>query len=352
MTTAALPDEARLYRAVLERDPEFEGVFWFAVRTTGIFCRPTCPARDPRPENVRYFAAAGAALAAGFRPCKRCKPLEPAGAPPAWLAGLFAALEREPGRRWSDADLAALGLEPVAVRRWFQRAHGVTFHAWHRARRLGLAHRRLDAGGEVLDSGLAAGWDSASGFRDAFAKHFGTSPARARGARLSFVTRLATPLGAMLAAADDEGVALLEFTDRRALDAQLAALREHVGGAFAPGEHPLLAQLERELGEYFTGARRRFEVPLRLAGTPFQEAVWRALAAVPYGETRSYVDLARAVGKPGASRAVGRANGQNRLAILLPCHRVLRADGALSGYAGGVWRKRALLELERAALRA
>ena len=174
----------------------------------------------------------------------------------------------------------------------------------------------------------------------------GATPGRLPGQRHSVATSLATPLGPMLAIASDEGLSLLEFTDRRAIEGQLQRLERHVSGSFARGEHPLLDQLEVELAEYFAGARQRFEVPLHLAGSPFQEAVWQGLLQIPYGETRSYAQLAAAIGRPSSSRAVGRANGDNRLAIVVPCHRVVRADGHLSGYAGGVGRKQALLELE------
>ena len=351
MVTSQLPSEERLYQALCERDPEFEGVFFFAVRTTGIFCRPTCPARNPRPENVSYFRCTADAVAAGFRPCQRCTPLAPSGERPAWLAELLAAVERDPARRWSDDDVRELGLDPVRVRRWFKRHHGLTFHGYQRARRLSGAHARLQRGDEVTGTGLAAGWDSESGFRDAFEELFGATPSGAREERRSCVARLASPLGPLFAAASDEGVSMLEFLDRRSMEQQVERLRRFVGGAFAPGRHPLLEQLESELDQYFDGTRRTFEVPLHLAGTPFQEAVWNRLRAIPYGETRSYADLARELDKPGASRAVGRANGDNRLAILVPCHRVVRADGELSGYAGGVWRKRALLELEGVSLR-
>jgi AraC family transcriptional regulator of adaptative response/methylated-DNA-[protein]-cysteine methyltransferase len=176
------------------------------------------------------------------------------------------------------------------------------------------------------------------------------APSHHLGGRHSVTRRLATPLGPMLAAASDEGVSLLEFIDRRRIEAQLRALEAHIGGRFAPGDHPLLTQLEAELSEYFAGERQSFELPLHLAGTAFQEVVWGGLLEIPYGETRSYAQLAASIGRPGSSRAVGRANGDNRLALLVPCHRVVRADGQLSGYAGGVWRKRALLDLERGSL--
>ncbi|MBM3977837.1 MAG: methylated-DNA--[protein]-cysteine S-methyltransferase, partial [Planctomycetes bacterium] len=168
----------------------------------------------------------------------------------------------------------------------------------------------------------------------------------ARG-RALHVARLRTPLGTLVAAATDEAVCFAEFADRDGLAAQVRALRAHFELPIVPGSNALLAQLKRELGEYFAGTRRAFDVPLAAPGTPFQRRVWDALRAIPYGETRSYAEIARAAGSPRAVRAAGSANGANRLAILLPCHRVVASDGSLAGYAGGEWRKRKLLEHER-----
>jgi AraC family transcriptional regulator of adaptative response/methylated-DNA-[protein]-cysteine methyltransferase len=155
-----------------------------------------------------------------------------------------------------------------------------------------------------------------------------------------------TPLGPMIAGADPRGVGLLEFTDRRMLEAQLATLRRRLGAALVPGENVHTRAMRRELGEYFAGTRRSFDVPLVHPGTPFQERVWQALRRVPYGTTCSYEALAKRIGSPRAVRAVGTANGLNRLAIVIPCHRVIGKDGSPVGYGGGVWRKRRLLELE------
>ena len=156
-----------------------------------------------------------------------------------------------------------------------------------------------------------------------------------------------TPLGAMIAGATGEGVCFLEFTERRMLEAQVRTLEKRLGMVALPGEHPHLQRLGRELTEYFAGSRRAFAVPLLAPGTPFQEGVWAALRAIPYGQTRSYAELAAGIGRPSATRAVARANGTNRIAILIPCHRVVEAGGGLGGYGGGVWRKRRLLALER-----
>jgi AraC family transcriptional regulator of adaptative response/methylated-DNA-[protein]-cysteine methyltransferase len=334
-------------RAFARRDREFDGLFVAAVKTTAIFCRPSCPARKPRPENVEFFASAREALFAGFRPCKRCRPLAARGAAPEWLAPLLATVEREPQRRVRDREVRELGIEPARVRRWFKQEHGMTFQAYARARRLGGAFTALKNGTNLDHAALDHGFESNSGFRDAFAKWFGEPPGKARARDCVVFGWIESELGPLLVAAVDEGVCLLEFTDRRMLEKQLETVRRHIGRPAIPGDHRHLTHLRRELAEYFAGRRRDFTVPLHAPGSEFQEKVWSALRAIPFGETRSYVDLARAIGKPKAPRAVGRANGSNRIAIVIPCHRVVNGDGSIGGYGGGVWRKQWLLALER-----
>ena len=347
-TAAALPPRSEMLAAVRRRDARYEGVFVLAVRTTGVACRPGCPARTPRPENVEFFADLEAAEAAGFRPCRRCRPERAAGAAPGWMAELVAELERHPARTLGDEDLAARGLEPRRVRRTWRAHTGQTFHAWQRARRLGLAHDALRAGRGPDAAGFDAGYGSASGFREAFGKLFGAPPGRAaRDARVLRARLLTSPLGPLLVAAGDEGLCLVEFSDRKGLPGQARSLVRWHDAVVVPGEHAHLAQLERELEQYFAGRRTRFEVPLDLRGPPFHVAVWRALLEIPPGETRAYAELARALGRPDAQRAVASANGANRLSIVVPCHRVIGSDGRLVVYGGGLWRKRRLLELER-----
>jgi len=336
-----------MLRAFAARDTAYDGIFVTAVKTTGIFCRPTCSARKPRPENVEFYPDARRARSAGYRPCKRCRP-EAEGNRPAWVRPLFSELERHPERRLTDAELRSLDLDPDRVRRWFQRHHGMTFHAYQRAHRLGLVMDRLRQGESLSQAGYAHGFESESGFREAFRKLFGEPPGQARDRDIAYLTSISTPLGSMVAGATDAGVCLLEFADRRMLETQLARIRSRLRCATAPGDHAHLRLLRDELAAYFAGTLRSFSVPLVLAGTPFQTAVWRALAEIPYGTVTSYHDIARAIGKPEARRAVGRANGDNRLAILLPCHRVVGRSGALTGYGGGLWRKQRLLELEGA----
>lgn len=343
-----LPSTGEMYQALVERDPTYEGVFVVGVRTTGIFCRPACPAKKPKPENVIYFATPQAALSAGYRPCRRCRPLESNDAASAWVRGLLETIEQMPEQRITDADLRAMKLCPTRVRRYFRQHFGMTFQTYHRTRRMGLALRSLQEGEDVTTTGYQLGYDSTSGFRDAFARILGEPPGRGRAAKVLVARWLETPLGAMLAAANDDGLYLLEFNDRRGFATQLEGLRRQLDGALVPGDHPHLAALADELSAYFAGTRRQFTVPLVFPGNPFQQVVWRRLLEIPFGETASYSQLAADIGRAGAARAVGRANGQNRLAIVIPCHRVVRADGGLCGYGGGRWRKQWLLDHERA----
>ena len=344
---ATLPPRSEMERATSARDASYDGLFFLAVKTTGIFCRPSCPAKKPKAENVVFYPSAREALFAGFRPCLRCRPLETDGRPPEWVAGLLSAVEREPGSRLDDRELRRRGLEQTRVRRFFQKEYGMTFHAYRRARRLGGALELIRQGERPEDAGWDAGYESASGFRDAFAKTFGAAPGRAREADCVRIAWVESPVGPLLLGGTDKGIALLEFTDRRALESQLAALRRRLGRALVPGTNDLVERAKEELGEYFAGRRRRFELPIDEPGTPFEERVWGELRRIPYGETRSYEELAAAVGRPGGARAVGQANGRNRVAIVVPCHRVVNKGGRLGGYGGGLWRKRFLLELEQ-----
>jgi AraC family transcriptional regulator of adaptative response/methylated-DNA-[protein]-cysteine methyltransferase len=347
-----LPERGELERALTAHDPAYDGVFYVAVRTTGVFCRPSCrPPRSPRPENVEFFGSVQECLLAGYRPCKLCRPDQAQGAAPSAIADLMHRVESDPELRLTAGGLRELGLSPERVRRWFLAHQGMTFAAWCRARRLATAFTRIREGAPLDDVTLGHGFESHSGFRSAFARAFGVPPGQSHTvvakAGPLVTTFLDTPIGRMLTAANDAGVALLEFNDRTMRPANLASLERRFGQKVVPGRHRHLETLRRELDEYFAGKRREFAVPLVVAGTPFQERVWAELRRIPCAETRSYEDVARRIGRPGAVRAVGRANGQNRLSILIPCHRVVGQDGTLTGYGGGLWRKRLLLELER-----
>jgi AraC family transcriptional regulator of adaptative response/methylated-DNA-[protein]-cysteine methyltransferase len=339
-------DEDILYGALLRRDPAYEGVFFVAVTSTGIVCRPTCPATAPSRANCRFYSTIEEALEAGFRPCLRCRPLLPPDAESEAVRRLVEAIDQDPSRRWRDADLKSFGLHATTARRQFHRRFGMTFLEYARIRRLGHALHSMQNGSRVIDAQVDAGYESASGFREAFARTFGTSPAE-RNARLLGVDWVDSPVGPIVVAGDEAAVYCVEYADRDGLDRQIARVAGRVGARAVPGRSAPVAQVETELAAYFRGEPVPFTAPLSRGGTAFQNAVWDALLAIPLGETQSYAELAQSAGRPGAVRAVAQANGANPFAIVIPCHRVINTGGGLGGYGGGLPRKHWLLEHER-----
>ena len=222
----------------------------------------------------------------------------------------------------------------------------MTFHAYSRARRLGEAIGHIQEGRQVSRTAYEAGYESLSGFTEALKQLAGRAPASLEDARVVTVTRVPTPLGPMIAGSADGRIVLLEYADRRALPSQFGRLAKALDAVFVPGEDEVLGRLAAQLDAYFAGQRRTFDVPLETSGTEFQEKVWAVLRTIPPGTVWSYADVATAIGRPTATRAVARANGDNRMAILIPCHRVIGSDGSLTGYGGGLWRKKRLLEIE------
>ena len=346
-----LPDSDTLFQAFLSRDPAYDGSFVTAVRTTGIFCRPTCRARKPKRENVEFFVSSHAAILAGYRPCKQCRPLAAVGEQPEWVRSILDDIHRDPSARMNDADLSARGVGPARIRRWFKANTGLTFHGYHRALRVGRALGDVASGRQAIEAAYDSGYESLSGFSSAVKRTIGKPTTRGAETEPILLTRIPTPLGPMVAGADTNTLFLLEFVDRRAIETQLHRLRSRLGAEMVPGHTPVHDLTRDQLAEYFAGSRRSFDLTLELPGTDFQRQVWRALMEIPYGETRTYGEQAQAIGKPEAIRAVARANGDNRLAIVVPCHRVIGADGHLTGYGGGLMRKRRLLDLEAGLIR-
>ncbi|EMD82168.1 bifunctional transcriptional activator/DNA repair enzyme AdaA [Pacificimonas flava] len=338
-------DDDTLYDALMARDPAYEGHAYVCVRTTGIFCRLTCPARKPKRENIHFEHSASACVESGFRPCRRCRPLD---APTHPLIGpLLAQLDAQPGRRWREDDLVGQGYDPSTVRRAFRRQFGMTFLQVARARRLGTAASRLAREETVIEAQLDAGYDSGSGFRDAFQRLIGIAPAAQKGRAPLGADWIETPIGPMVAIGDEDRLHLLEFNDRKGLPREVERLRTRTGAAIVHRRTASVSATATGLAAYFAGEASLPALPMGDHGTAFERTVWRALTEIPFGETRSYGEIAESIGRPSAVRAVARANGANQLALLLPCHRVIGADGALTGYAGGLWRKRWLLEHER-----
>lgn len=338
-----LPDFDTLYTALVSRDGSYEGRAFVGVTTTGIFCRLTCPARKPKPENCQFHETVAECYEAGFRPCKRCHPL---GKDPV-VQTLLTALEADPSKRWSEGDVVQMGFDPSTIRRAFKRNFGMTFLDMARQARLRGGFQTLSDGGRVIDAQLTAGFSSPSAFRKAFAKLLGANPAEFLNDALLKADWIETPLGAMIAVSDASALHLLEFADRKALPAELQKLRKATRGNVGVGRFAPTDQIEVELKAFFAGKSDRFATPLALHGSPFTKDVWEALRDIPTGETRSYGQIAKAIEHPTANRAVARANGANQIAIVIPCHRVIGADGSLTGYGGGLWRKQKLIELER-----
>ena len=336
-----------MQRAYLQSDASYNGIFYLGVRTTGIFCKPECTARKPLPKNVEFFATVKDAMFAGYRPCKRCRPLAANGVPPAWVQKLLSRIEEAPDQRIREWDLRKMGVEPARARRYFQQHYGMSFHAYQRGRRMSQAFSEIRSGANVDRAALDHGYESASGFREAFGKLFGQAPLEAAAGDCIVLSWHESPLGPLILGATAKGLCLLEFSDRRMLETQFKVLRARFDCPLVPGENEHLKNIKDELARYFEGRLKEFTVPLIYPGTEFQEKVWRNLLKIPYGQTCSYEDLARAVGSPKAVRAVGTANGCNRIAIVIPCHRVVNKDGKLGGYGGGLWRKQVLLDLER-----
>lgn len=336
-----------MYDAILKRDTTFEGVFFTAVKTTGIFCRPSCTARKPKIENVDFFHSTKDCILKGYRPCKVCNPLKTLNETPAEIQEIIDELRDNPSVKLKDQDLEKRGLQPSQIRRWFLKHHGITFHAYQRMFRINSAFKKIQSGESISNTAYEVGFESLSGFGESFKNIFGVSPVKGKQQTIIDLKRIESPIGTMLACATTKGICLLEFTDRKMLETELKTLSKSLNAVITQGQNPHFDQLEKELNEYFEGRRTVFTVPLDTPGTDFQRRVWIALQNIPYGETKSYKQQAEFINSDKSVRAVANANGMNRVSILIPCHRVIGSDGKLTGYGGGLWRKQYLLELEK-----
>ena len=340
-----LSDEV-MYKALLEKDISYEGQFVTGVKTTGIFCRTTCTARKPLRENVEFFVTAKEAILNGYRPCKICSPLENIGSTPPQIQKLLAELNENPSLKLKDDDIVSRGIEPNTLRRWFKKNHGITFQAYQRMQRINTAFTKIRKGESVAGVAFDAGYESLSGFTDSYTSLIGTTPSKSKDKEIIHMTRLETPLGPMFACATEEGICSLEFTDRRMLETELKAMSKEFNAVVLQGASKYFEPLKQQLDEYFKGTRKEFDLPLVLKGTDFQKEVWKELLRIPYGSTRSYKQQSIALNNLKAIRAVASANGMNRIAIIIPCHRVIGEDGSMTGYGGGIWRKKRLLDIE------
>ena len=337
---------SEMYQALLNKDVSYEGSFIAAVKTTGIFCRPTCTARKPKKENVEFFSTTKEAILHGYRPCKVCSPLEMLGKTPEYIKNIIKEISDNPSKKFKDWDLRQKGIEPSKIRRWFLKNHGITFHSYQKMFRINTAFKKIQNGETVAAAAFDSGYESLSGFNDTFKSVFGVSPSNSKEKTVIDIIRIETPLGTMLAGGVADGICLLEFSDRRMLETELKQIAKYFNATLIQGENKHFNLLRKELKEYFEKKLKNFSVPICAPGTEFQKAVWKTMQKIPYGTTWSYKQEAEKLGKPKSVRAVANANGQNRISIIIPCHRVIGSNGTLTGYGGGLWRKKWLLEHE------
>lgn len=335
------------YQALVHKDSRYEGIFFAGITSTGIFCRPTCPARKPKFEHCEFFKTAEQALLASYRPCKRCQPLSHPNQVSPVIQKLVEAVESEPEKRWTDADFRALSIDASTARRQFKKRFGMTFVQYARARRMGIALGEIRKGKSVTFGQYETGYQSSSGFRDAFTKIMGTLPSSTKQQLILKAEWIDTKLGPMVAIADETHLYLLEFIDRRGLEREVERLRKRVKAAIIPGTTQPIDSIRQELENYYSGQCLEFKTPIKLIGSEFQQTVWQTLQTIPAGTTRAYTELATMLGNPKACRAVARANGTNQLALIVPCHRIINLNRELGGYGGGLARKAWLIEHEQ-----
>jgi len=340
------------WAAVVARDPAADGSFFLAVKTTGVYCRPGCPSRMPLRTNVAFYATPAEAEAAGFRPCKRCRPSEPSVAS-RHLAAVRRACDLIKGGETVPplSELAAAaGISRFHFHRVFKEVTGTTPADYAKADRMARLAGQLEAGEPVTQAIYGAGFGSSSRAYAAAPAALGMTPARRRqggkGIAIRFATA-ATPLGWVLVAASERGICAAELGDEPA--ALEAGLRARFPAASITAAGPELRDWAERILRFIATPDHAPDLPLDIRGTAFQARVWRALQRIPPGRTATYAEIAAAVGQPRAVRAVGRACATNPLMLLVPCHRVVRADGNLGGYRGGIARKRELLAREAAA---
>jgi len=333
------------YNAI-KRDSPYDGYFVTCVTTTGVFCKPSCRARKPKAVNVIFYDTPQEAIQNGFRPCKICRPMELEGETPDYVKNIISELQGNPYLRIKDYDLRQRDIEPNKIRRWFKINHNMTFHAYQRMLRINKAYNQIKGGNSVTKTAFGLGYDSLSGFNESWKNIFGKAPKDTKDKTIINIIRFSTKIGPMFACATEKGLCLLEFTDRRMLETEFQDLCKRLDAVILPGENQYLDSVQIQVAEYMDGKRKSFDIPLNAPGTEFQKSVWKILQQIPYGETWSYKQQAIKMGKPKAVRAVATANGCNRIAFIIPCHRVIGSNGELTGYGGGLGRKKRLLDLE------
>lgn len=335
------------YQALLDRKQSFVGIFFVGVKTTSVFCIATCRARKPKLKNVEFYTSFKEALDNGYRPCKICKPTENANQAPEQVEKAIILVKENPKDKITDFQLRQKGISPEVVRRWFKNNYGMTFQAYQRMYRINNAFQELKKGKNATHTAFDTSYESLSGFGYTFKKLVGKSPKQIKDKNIILINRLTTPLGPMFVCATDNGICLLEFVDRRMLETEFKDLQKLLKANIISGENEHIKQAKKEIKEYFEGSRKKFDVKLETPGTDFQNSVWNCLQQMEYGTTTTYQKQAEKINNPKAIRAVASANGYNRISIVVPCHRVIGKDGKMTGYGGGIERKKWLIEHER-----
>ncbi len=339
------------WQAVVARDAAFDGTFFFAVRTTGIYCKPSCSARQPKRENVEFFSSPEEAETAGYRACLRCHPRSSNRPEPnlALMQEVCAAIAESADALSLNQLADRFHLSPYHLQRTFKRLVGVSPKQYATALRSQRLKTQLKNGDTVTNAIYASGYNTNSVMYGESNERLGMTPTHYRqqgkGNRIQYTVR-ACPLGYMLVAATERGLCAVRLGD--SADALAATLRSEFAAAEITANDSMMEQSVGQILDYLVGQRPHFDLPVDVQATAFQQRVWSALQAIPYGSTRSYGDIAEAIGQPNAVRAVARACASNSVALVIPCHRVVRENGDLGGYRWGIERKKRLLEMEKA----
>lgn len=335
------------YQILGTRNTEYDGTFFTAVKTTGIFCHPSCRARIPKAKNVVFYASIQDALQNGFRPCKVCKPMEKIGETPSYIKNIIKELQQNPHKKISDEQLKQKGIEPHTIRRWFKKHYNITFHAFQRMLRINYAFNHIKKGNSITHSAFESGYDSLSGFNESYRSIFGVSASQSKNRTVINVLRFSSPIGSIIACATEKGICFLGFIGQKRIQQQFNQIQKHFDAVILPGRNQHLTKVKKEINEYFEGKRKSFTVTLDIVGTDLQKDAWKALEKIPYGKTISDKEQASSISKTQNVRVIASANGANKISIIIPCHRVIGSSKRPSDYAGGLHRKSWLLNFEK-----
>jgi AraC family transcriptional regulator of adaptative response/methylated-DNA-[protein]-cysteine methyltransferase len=341
-TSRPLPTKITMVNAFLKRKKKYEDVFFVGVKSTGILHKSTCTVRKPEKKNMDFFSSPKVALDYGYRPCKVCHPMLPIDETPGGIKELLNKVDHDPEYKIKDSELIKQGMDPNKLRRWFKKHHGITFQAYLKYNRINHQFGNICYNKKLL---VHQAYHTRKPLNQVSEEKENYKEDEIPKQWIA-VSRIETPIGPLLAGANKDGICLLEFTDRRMLETQIKILEKRLNAELYSGKSPYFESLAKQIDEYFSGKRTEFDIPLITPGTPFQTEVWKAISTVPFGKIRTYKQQSIQINNPKAVRAVGHANGDNRIAIIIPCHRIVGNNGALVGYGGGLWRKRFLLELE------